>query len=50
MLFRSFIFDGFPRTTAQAEALDVMLEKNGMGISGMIALDVPENILRERIK
>ncbi|MDX5340505.1 MAG: adenylate kinase [Cyclobacteriaceae bacterium] len=47
---KGFIFDGFPRTTAQAEALDVMLEKNGMSISGMIALDVPENILRERIK
>ena len=47
---KGFIFDGFPRTTAQAEALDVMLEKNGMGISGMIALDVPENVLRERIK
>lgn len=47
---KGFIFDGFPRTTAQAEALDVMLEKNGMDISGMIALDVPEATLRERIK
>ncbi|AMQ54904.1 adenylate kinase [Algoriphagus sanaruensis] len=47
---KGFIFDGFPRTTAQAEALDVMLEKNGMQISGMIALDVPEEILKERIK
>ncbi len=45
-----FIFDGFPRTTAQAEALDTMLEKHGMSISGMIALDVPHHILRERIK
>lgn len=45
-----FIFDGFPRTTAQAEALDKMLENHGMSISGMIALDVPQNILRERIK
>jgi adenylate kinase len=47
---KGFIFDGFPRTTTQAEALDVMLGKNGMGISGMIALDVPEDVLRERIK
>lgn len=47
---KGFIFDGFPRTTAQAEALDVMLEKNGMKISGMIALDVSEDILKERIK
>lgn len=45
-----FIFDGFPRTTAQAEALDRMLEKHGMAISGMIALDVPQEILKERIK
>ena len=46
---KGFIFDGFPRTTAQAEALDVMLQKNGMHISGMIALDVPQAILKERI-
>lgn len=46
---KGFIFDGFPRTTAQAEALDAMLLKNGMHISGMIALDVPQTILKERI-
>jgi adenylate kinase len=45
-----FIFDGFPRTTAQAEALDKMLENHGMAISGMIALDVPQEVLKERIK
>ena len=44
------VLDGFPRTTAQAEALDSMLSKNGMKISGMIALDVPQDILKERIK
>ncbi len=47
---KGFIFDGFPRTTAQAEALDTMLGNHGMSISGMIALDVPDDILRERIK
>ncbi|MBC6366510.1 adenylate kinase [Algoriphagus sp. AK58] len=47
---KGFIFDGFPRTTAQAEALDAMLENHGMKISGMIALDVPQDILKERIK
>jgi adenylate kinase len=47
---KGFIFDGFPRTTAQAEALDRMLDSHGMSISGMIALDVPQDILRERIK
>jgi adenylate kinase len=45
-----FIFDGFPRTVAQAEALDDLLEKYGMAISGMISLDVPEDILKERIR
>lgn len=45
-----FIFDGFPRTTAQAEALDEMLSHHDLKISGMIALDVPEDTLRERIK
>lgn len=45
-----FIFDGFPRTVAQAEALDAMMEKNNLHISGMIALDVAEEILKERIR
>jgi adenylate kinase len=47
---KGFIFDGFPRTTAQAEALDAMLTKNGMRIAGMIALEVPQDLLKERIK
>ncbi|NVJ86959.1 MAG: adenylate kinase [Algoriphagus sp.] len=47
---QGFIFDGFPRTTAQAEALDKMLESHNMEIAGMIALDVPEPVLKERIK
>jgi adenylate kinase len=45
-----FIFDGFPRTVAQAEALDTLLGKMNLNISGMIALDVPEEILKERIR
>ena len=47
---KGFIFDGFPRTTAQAEALDAMLSKNGMRIAGMIALEVPQDLLKERIR
>ena len=35
-----FIFDGFPRTTIQAKELDEMLEKKGMSITMMIALQV----------
>lgn len=45
-----FIFDGFPRTVAQAEALDRLMGKNNIEISGMIALDVKEEILKERIR
>lgn len=44
-----FIFDGFPRTVAQAEALDELLKKNNTSISLMIALQVPDDELRQRI-
>jgi adenylate kinase len=37
---KGFIFDGFPRTTAQADALDKMLNKKGTPISLMLALEV----------
>ena len=42
-------FDGFPRTIAQAEALDKMLAERGTSISAVIGLDVPEEILVERL-
>lgn len=45
-----FIFDGFPRTVPQAEALDSLLNEKGCPISGMIALDVPEEELKQRIR
>ena len=45
-----FIFDGFPRTVAQAVALDEMLEKWNMSISIMLALEVDDNELRTRIR
>ena len=44
-----FIFDGFPRTTAQAEALDRFLQGKGQSISGMLALEVEEDELRDRL-
>lgn len=44
-----FIFDGFPRTKCQAEALDEFLAKKGEKINGMFALEVPENELVSRI-
>jgi len=43
-----FIFDGFPRTVAQAEALDAALEDKGK-VAGVIALDVEETELKKRI-
>ena len=46
---KGFIFDGFPRTQSQAEALDVFLEKKGASINGMVALEVPEDLLVERL-
>lgn len=44
-----FIFDGFPRTTAQAEALDELLEKKVTEISAMLALEVPDEELVKRL-
>lgn len=45
-----FIFDGFPRTVAQAEALDSFLEKKGEQIDLVLQLDVTEDVIKERIK
>ncbi len=44
-----FIFDGFPRTIAQAEALDNMLEKHDAEIDDCISLEVPFDMLKERL-
>ncbi|MDP4207347.1 MAG: adenylate kinase [Bacteroidota bacterium] len=46
---KGFIFDGFPRTTAQAEALDNLLKGKGTSISVMLALDVDDQELINRI-
>lgn len=45
-----FILDGFPRTVAQAEALDKMLEENDGGIDHVIVLKVDRNELFNRLK
>jgi adenylate kinase len=47
---KGFIFDGFPRTNAQAVALDEFLATLNTSISLMTALEVEENELKERLK
>ncbi len=46
---KGVIFDGFPRTIAQAEALKEMLVKRGHNITVMLELDVPEDELMTRL-
>lgn len=46
---KGFIFDGFPRTTPQAKALDEFMTTKNMDISAMIALEVEDSILVERL-
>ena len=44
-----FIFDGFPRTTGQAEASDAFLTNKSMSITATIALEANDKILIERL-
>jgi adenylate kinase len=46
---KGFIFDGFPRTNAQAQALDVLLESLNAPITLMLALEVEESELKVRL-
>ncbi len=44
-----FLLDGFPRTTAQAEALDRILEKRGESVNAVIGLNVPDALIKDRM-
>lgn len=43
-----FILDGFPRTVAQAEALDALLKRLGTPLDSIVQIDVPRDLLMER--
>ena len=44
-----FLLDGFPRNVAQAQALDVMLDKHGLSIDRIVFMDAPEENLLKRL-
>lgn len=46
---RGVIFDGFPRTIPQAEALKAMLAERGTTVHAMLELNVPDEMLMERL-
>jgi adenylate kinase len=44
-----FLLDGFPRTVPQAEGLDAILAKKGLGLDAVVQLDVQRSLLEERL-
>jgi adenylate kinase len=45
-----FLLDGFPRTIAQAEALDKMLADNGESVTSVVSIMIPDEMIKERIQ
>ena len=43
-----FLFDGFPRTVAQAEAIESTLKKLGIGLDAVVEIVVPDGVIVER--
>lgn len=46
---KGFMLDGFPRTMVQALALDEMLERKGIKLTAVLDIEVPQEIILERI-
>lgn len=46
---RGFIMDGFPRTVAQAEAFDALLDRKGVALDGVVLFDVDRDTLVTRL-
>ena len=46
---KGFILDGFPRTTAQAEALDRLLESLGRSLTSVVCLEVKDDLILSRV-
>ena len=44
-----FLLDGFPRTIAQAEALDAILDRNGEKVTSIVSIMIPDEMIIERI-
>lgn len=47
---KGFLLDGFPRTLGQAQALDSMLEQQGESIDQVVAFDIPDSVLLDRVE
>jgi adenylate kinase len=47
---RGFVLDGFPRTMAQAEALDSMLDEIGRGLDAILYFDIDDELAGERLR
>ena len=45
----SYLFDGYPRTTQQVHDLDMVLEKHRLTIPAVVNVDVPDDVLKQRI-
>ena len=44
-----FLLDGFPRTIAQAKALDEMLSESGEAVTAVVSLMIPDSLIKQRI-